>query len=303
MTPSRDFWRSQLVGFDFERRLALPFDRYHSLTENRSGLAHLVEFQFDEDLSNAFLGYASGHGVTPFQLGLATFYVFLFKLSNNESDLCTSCIHANRYRAELADLIGMFVATLPHRIQLDSNVSFDELVKRVGSQFFSIIEHTYYPLQRILADSDHKQPSAGFLQILFDFITHSNEVDLVSMSNTQFVPVSLERMENVVKFDLKLLFFYDPAVGKPISCSLICSRDVFDLTTVEKLATQFHHILLQLFAGRKTTTSFNDQVREPISQLSLILPENSQVLQRTTFHRLSNIDKQGMSVIRIFCQI
>ncbi|CAF4666490.1 unnamed protein product [Rotaria socialis] len=293
MIPSRDFWRSQLVGFDFERRLSLPFDRYHSLTENRSGLAHLVEFHFDEDLSNAFLEYASDHGVTPFQLGLATFYVFLFKLSNNESDLCTSCIHANRYRAELADLIGMFVATLPHRIQLDPNVSFDELVKRVGSQFFSIIEHTYYPLQRILADSDHKQSSAGFLQILFDFITYSNEVDLVSISNTQFESVSLERMENVVKFDLKLLFFYDPAGGKTISCSLICSRDVFDLTTVENLATQFHHILFQLFAGRKTATSFNDQVREPISQLSLILPEKSQVLQRTTFHHLSNIDKQA----------
>ncbi|CAF4204968.1 unnamed protein product, partial [Adineta steineri] len=117
MTPSCNFWRSYLEGFNFEHRPILPYDRYRLLTDKYSGLAHLIEISLESDLIHSFLDYASALDVTPFQLGLATFYAFLFKFSNNQNDLCISCIHANRYRRELYDLIGMFVATLPHRIR------------------------------------------------------------------------------------------------------------------------------------------------------------------------------------------
>ena len=120
ITSSREFWSSELEGYDLERSLSLPVDRFRSSTDDRSGLASVAEISFDDTISTAFLNYASSHHITPFQLGLATFYAFLFKLTHGESDLCISCVNANRYRTELENMIGMFVSTLPYRIQLES---------------------------------------------------------------------------------------------------------------------------------------------------------------------------------------
>ncbi|CAF1486176.1 unnamed protein product [Rotaria sp. Silwood1] len=67
---------------------------------------------------------------------LATFYAFLFKLTYGQSDLCITCLNPNRYSSELQRMIGMFVATLPRRIQLYSHWSFNELVKHVQEKYF-----------------------------------------------------------------------------------------------------------------------------------------------------------------------
>ena len=69
-----------------------------------------------------------------FQLGLSTLYAFLFKLTHGQDDLCVSCLNANRYRTELQNMIGMFVATLPYRIKIDPQQSFDELVDHVTNE-------------------------------------------------------------------------------------------------------------------------------------------------------------------------
>ena len=108
MTSSREFWNAQLQGYNLERRLSLPMDRSRASADQRSGLASTSHITFDDEISTSFLDYASSHHLTPFHLGLTTFYVFLYKLTHDQSDLCISSINANRYRSELQDMIGMF---------------------------------------------------------------------------------------------------------------------------------------------------------------------------------------------------
>ncbi|CAF3805179.1 unnamed protein product [Rotaria sp. Silwood1] len=192
MTFSSDFWQSQLHGYNFECRLSLPTDRQRSSSDQRSGLASIAQISFDEDISTAFLDYASAHKVTPFQLGLATFYAFLFKISHGQSDLCIACLNANRYKSELQNIIGMFVATLPYRIQLDSNWSFDELVKHVQEKSLSVLEHSHYPLQYILADSHISQLNASFLETVFNFLTVPSDMAHLSLNGATLEQVSLD---------------------------------------------------------------------------------------------------------------
>ncbi|CAF4394186.1 unnamed protein product, partial [Adineta steineri] len=132
MSVSRRFWHSQLEGYNTECSLSLPVDQQHSSTnQQRSGLASIAEIIFDDEICASFLNYASSHHLTLFQLGLSVFYVFLFKLSHGETDLCIGSVNANRYRSELVNMIGMFVSTLPYRVEIDPNWSFDEVVKYV----------------------------------------------------------------------------------------------------------------------------------------------------------------------------
>ncbi|CAF1566377.1 unnamed protein product, partial [Adineta steineri] len=101
MTLSHEFWLSELNGYNFVRQLLLPVDRQRSSTDQRSGLASTAQIIFDDKICRSFLNYASSHHLTPFQLGLSIFYVFLFKLTRGETDLCISSINTNRYRSEL----------------------------------------------------------------------------------------------------------------------------------------------------------------------------------------------------------
>ena len=248
MTVSCEFWRSQLEEYNLEHALSLPVDRHRSSTDQRSSLASVAQISFDDDISTEFLNYTSSHQVTPFQLGLATFYVFLFKLTHGESDLCISCLNANRYRNELQNMIGMFVSTLPYRIQLDSHWSFDELVKHVREKCLSILEHSHYPLQHILADSHINQTNVPFLETIFDFITVSSNHNQIFFDDATLEQIPLQQSSQVAKFDLSVTFIYNPTSDDDkLSCSFVCSRDLFEETTVAQIARRFQYLFEQLF--------------------------------------------------------
>jgi hypothetical protein len=270
MTSSQDFWHSELTAHDFQRPLLLPTDRHRSSTDQRS------------------------HQLTPFQLGLATFYAFLFKLTHGESDLCIASINANRYRPELQQMIGMFVATLPYRIQLDSQWSFDQLVEHVREKCLSILEHSHYSLQHILADVQLNQSNGSFLEIMFDFITVSSDVDSFSLNGATLAQMSIDKSYEVAKFDFSMTFVYNPTVDdNQLSCSLMCSHDIFYKTTAVMISQRFEYFLNQIF-GIISNLSLMEDCMISIKKLSVILPGEAAEMETGIFRRLENIVKEGM---------
>jgi hypothetical protein len=212
MLSSQEFWHLELEGCNLQRQLSLPTDRHRSSTDQRSGLASATQISFDNDVTTSFLNYASSHQLTPFQLGLATFYAFLSKLTRRQNDLCIACLNANRYRTELQNMIGMFVATLPYRIRLDHQWSFDQLVQHVREKCLSILEHSHYPLQNILADSHLTQSNTLFLETMFDFITVSSHIDQIFFDGATLEQISSQQSSEVTKFDFMLMFVYNPTL-------------------------------------------------------------------------------------------
>ena len=293
MRLSHDFWHSQLEGYNVERPLSLPADRQRLSTDQRSGLSSVAQISFNNDISTSFLNYASSHNLTLFQLGLASFYAFLFKLTHGQNDLCIACINANRYRSELQNIIGMFVSTLPYRIQLDPHWSFDELVRHVRDNCLSILEHSHYPLQHILADFHLNQSNVPFLETVFDFITVSSDIDELSLNGTNLKQMSLEESYEIAKFDFMLTFIYNPTLDDGrLSCSFVCSHDLYEEKTVVNIARRFEYLLEQLFSSKAIITQM-DQCITSISKLSLILPEENEEIQEIVFHRLSHNINEG----------
>jgi hypothetical protein len=296
MTPSRKFWYSQLEGYNIENRLSLPVDQHRLSSDGRSGYASVSQISFDNETSQSFLDYASSHEVTPFQLGLATFYAFLFKLAHGQNDLCISCLNANRHRTELQNMIGMFVSTLPYRLQLDPQWSFDELVQYVREKCLSILEHSHYPLQNILADFHLNESNTGFLDTLFDFITVSYGTNQLSLDGGSLQPVPLKRLSEVAKFDFMLTFLYNPTSNNSkLSCRLVCSRDVFDETKVTNIAERLKHLCEQIFSSISIVSRI-DTGLTTISKLDLILPLELKEIENIVFCQQSNILNEGMLI-------
>jgi hypothetical protein len=291
---SRQFWHSQLTEYNLQRPLLLPVDRHRSSIDQRSSLASVAQISFENDVTTTFLNYASLHQVTPFQLGLAVFYAFLYKLTHGQNDLCIACLNANRYRTELQNMIGMFVATLPYRIQLDSQWLFDQLVKHVREKCLSILEHSHYPLQHILADSHLTQSNALFLETMFDFITVSSDIHETSFDGVTLEQLSSQRSSEVAKFDFMLIFLYNPTLDDGrLSYRLICSRDLYDELTVKTIARRFEHFFFQIFSSNFNIAQI-DQSSLCIEEASLMLPEEACESQGVVFRRVPNILNQGM---------
>ncbi len=300
MITAREFWQLQFDEYNLEHQLLLPVDRHRLSSDQRSGMASIAQISFENSVTTALLKYASSHQLTPFQLGLAMFYAFLFKLTHGQNDLCITCLNANRYRTELQNMIGMFVTTLPHCLQIDPYWSLDELVQHVREKCLSILEHSHYPLQHILADTHLKQSNLEFLETSFDFITISSNIDQLSFDGTTLEQVSLSQSSEVAKFDLMVKFIYDSTLNNGgLSCRFVCSRDLFDEKTVVNMARKFKHLFSQVFSPKFNATQ-NDQSITTISKLSLILPEEAEEMQGVLFHRLPDILNEGIYISVLF---
>ncbi|CAF4065342.1 unnamed protein product, partial [Adineta steineri] len=254
----------------------------------RTGLASIAEIIFNNEVCTSFLNYASSHHLTLFQLGLSIFYVFLFKLTHGETDLCIGSINANRYRSELVNMIGMFVSTLPYRVEIDPRWSFDEVVKYVQKKCLSILEHSHYPLQHILGDNRLNQSNVSFLETVFDFITVSKDMGHLCLNDANLERISLEQSLEMSKFDFLLTFVYNPSSDdNQLSCSFVCSHDLFEKSTISKIAQRFEYMFEQLFQIQSSNTS-EMNVSSSINKVSLILPKEAEEMELVVFHRLDS---------------
>ncbi|CAF4296880.1 unnamed protein product, partial [Adineta steineri] len=202
-------------------------------------------------------------------------YVFLFKLTNGEKDLCIGLNTHGRYRDELKSIIGMFVNALPLRCQLDPHSSFHKLTKHVQDTMINCTKYSYFPLQRIL--NQHSNISNPvFLDTSFEFLSFKNN-NTVMIGNSQLLPTSssfnINEDEVVTTSGFSLSVYHDMNINQ-LSCTINASLDLFNRETVEKISQQFHFILHQLSAS-----IIDNQMKKPIYELSLILSNEQYLMQ------------------------
>ncbi|CAF4014259.1 unnamed protein product, partial [Adineta steineri] len=277
MTGASMFWLDALHNCKLDQRLSLPFDRYRLSNEHRSGRGTSVSFDFGQDLSHHFLLHTSSDNISLEYLALATYYVFLFKLTNGEKDLCIGINTHGRYRDEFESIIGMFVNAIPLRCQLDPHLSFHKIAKHVQDNIVNCMKYSYFPLQRIL--NQHPNISNPvFLDTSFDFISSmtKDEKDEIMIGDSRFslLPFSIKISENEImsKFDFILRFQHNLNLNE-FSCTIDASLDLFNKETVSITAQRLQTMLHQQF------TSFHSQTNKPVHELSLILSNEQYLLQ------------------------
>ncbi|CAF4344474.1 unnamed protein product, partial [Adineta steineri] len=127
MTGASMFWLHVLYDCKLDQSLSLPFDRYRLENEHRIGNITSISFDLGQDLSYSCLTYASSNNISLEYLAFAIYFIFLFKLTNGQTDLCIAMnINNNRYRDELKSIIGLFENVIPLRCQLDPHWSFHQ---------------------------------------------------------------------------------------------------------------------------------------------------------------------------------
>ena len=88
-------------------------------------------------------------GATPFMTLLAAYAAVLARASG-EDDLVIATFTANRTQAEVEDLIGLFVNTLPLRIRLQGEPAFAELLERTRTTALQAYRHQSLPFDQLV---------------------------------------------------------------------------------------------------------------------------------------------------------
>ncbi|CAF4195709.1 unnamed protein product, partial [Adineta steineri] len=276
MTGASMFWLDALHHCKLDQPLSLPFDRYRLSNEHRTGRGTTISFDFGQDLSHHFLTHASSNNISLEHLIFAIYFIFLFKLTNGQTDLCLAMnINNNRYRDELKSIIGLFENVIPLRCQLDPQWCFHQLLEHVQMITTNSVKYSYFPLQHILNQYPHISKHA-FLNTSLEFISYSNN-NAVMIGDSQLVPapfsfnINEEEILNVSDFSLSI--HHDMNVNQ-LSCTINASLDLFNRDTVEKISQRFHSMLHQLSAS-----IIGNQINKPIYELSLTLSDEQYLMQ------------------------
>lgn len=232
------YWEQQLAGAP--PLLDLPTDRPRPAMQSYRGAA--FPFQLSEGLSSSLRDLSRQQGSTLFMTLLAAFQTLLYRYSG-QKDIVVGSPIANRARAELEGLIGFFVNTLVLRTHLDGNLHFDEVLQRVREVALGAYTHQDIPFEQLV---EHLQPVRNLshnplFQVSFMFQN-------LPASTVQLADLTVRAQDidsGTTTFDL-LLNMMDTTDG--LVGTFKYSTDLFDSTTIARIAAQFERLLAGIVA-------------------------------------------------------
>jgi amino acid adenylation domain-containing protein len=247
-----EFWREQLADAPSGE---LATDRPRPPV--RSGRGAEVRWRFPAELTAAIRAYGRRHGVTPFQTLLAAFGYLLAEYTHAGETIVGTPV-AGREDPAVEALIGCFINFVALRADVSGDPAFADLTTRARDGLLAAISHQNMPFGQLVAElrPDRDASRNPFFQVTFT-------MDDASVGQLEFADLTAEQVHlptTVAKFDLAASL---TDRGEEIEGSLAYATDLFEHTTVERLAVAYRTLVEQAIAAPDT----------PMSRLSLAGPD------------------------------
>ncbi|WP_103070892.1 non-ribosomal peptide synthetase [Aquimarina sediminis] len=216
--------------------LELPTDYLRPLHPSDHG--DICSIQLPKQQRDKLHGFANTHGVTMYTLFLTIYKVLLSKLSN-QTDIVVGTSTAGRHHADLEGVVGMFVNTLALRNDVDSKISFRDLLATVNEDTLSAFDHQLYQYEE-LVDALELSRDIGrnpLFDVFFSYREQSKDSDFKA---TDLKIKNHSAIYNVAKFDLSLEL-QDSNEG--IDLSFTYRTDLFKPSTIKRFLGYINRII------------------------------------------------------------
>src|SRR5206468_5620061 len=182
---------------------------------------------------------------------------------SGQDDLVVGSPIAGRNRAELENLVGFFVNSLPLRSSLAGNPTFRELLTRVKETALGGYAHQDLPFEKIV---EGVQPPRSLSYTPIFQVMFALQNQPAAAFNLPGVNVeSLRREYDTAKFDLTL---FVNEIENGLGCWLEYNTDLFGADTTQRLLEHFETLLAGIVANPN----------ERIAQLPLLKESERQQL-------------------------
>jgi len=215
--------------------LELPTDRPRPSIQSNRG--EQFTFFVAENITRGLKEMSQSEGITIFMTLLASFFILLYRYSNQE-DINIGTPIANRNRIEIEKLIGFFINTLVIRSNLSGDPSFREFSHRVHNSALGAYDHQDLPFE-ILVEKlqlDRDMSFTPLFQVMFVF--QNSPMQKRNISGTSMDILSFH--SGTSEFDLTLVMSEGP---KRLIGSIEFNADLFDLSTIQYFADHFNVLL------------------------------------------------------------
>nr|WP_285442818.1 non-ribosomal peptide synthetase [Burkholderia glumae] len=232
------WWRDALLGAP--ALLSLPTDRPRPAVQDYAGAA--VPVVLDAALTAGLKALAQRHGATPFMVLLAGWASVLGRLAGQHEVVIGAPV-ANRRRAELQELIGLFVNTLALRVDLSGAVSADALLQRVKARVLDAQAHQDLPFEQVI-EALRPARSLAYSPVFQALLAWRN-VDTSGLALDGLALEPLAAAHRSAKFDVALVL--DERDGR-IEGELEYASALFERATIERHAGYLVSVLRAMVA-------------------------------------------------------
>jgi len=249
LKTSEDFWLNQFS--DEIPVLNMPTKSRPSV---QSFEGNKINLKIDKLHTEKLNILAKELGITPYMLFLAAYYILLYKYTS-QNDIIVGSPILGRNSAELNNIVGMFVNTLPIRTKIDSNLSFKDFIDNIKTICLESYKYQDYPFDELvnklniprdtsrnpLFDTMFIYQNNGYLPATFDGITSEYYIPNTKISKFD---LSLEIIPNNNSLDLSFEY---------------CTK-LFNKSFIENLSNHYLNILNAILENSKIKISNIDML-------------------------------------------
>ncbi|MCF5284515.1 AMP-binding protein, partial [Pseudomonas syringae] len=208
-----------------------------------------VALDLDPRLSTDLRAFCQAQSVTPFMLFMGAWAVLLARLSGQE-EVVVGMPVANRRRAEIEGLIGLFVNTLAVRVDTSGEPDVVTLLERIKARVVEAQDHQDLPFEQVV---ERLRPprSLAHSPLFQASLTWDGSQGLeLQLGDMQLEP--LDEQAAFAKFDLALSVSDGP---DHFRCIVEYATALFDHGTIERHLNYLEAILRAMVADSQTVVS------------------------------------------------
>ncbi len=276
---ARDFW---IKAFSEDLPvLDLPTDFKRPAVKSYDG--NSIDFKINKEQTKALKAIAREERTTMFNLVLSVFNILISRLTNSE-DVIIGTTSSGRQHADLENLIGMFVNTIPLRNAVSGAVSFRSFLREVNLQTLVCLDNQAYSYDELLNEIPIERDTSR--NPLFDIMFVYLNFEEPELRLPGLVLRPYEKNQQSSQFDLSLIAY--EADGQ-LHLTFEYASALFKLASMERFIGYFQNIV----------AAVAEDADRKICDIELLPPsEKAQLLQLN--HYTENTYPKEETIVSLF---
>ena len=290
----KEFWNSM---FNLIPEVATIPSLNTTCNNELLSIANRAQFTLSKDLIDKITVFCKNNGFSAFNFFMAIFSIYIGKCSKADEFVIGTPV-LNRCNINEKHTSGMFVSTVPLKLELQNNIKFTELASSIGTRLFSIFKHQKYSYLSLLEDLRCKQSSLPNLyNILISYqnirstaqtsqtpyeinwipskyISDDMDIHIYDMNNTGNINIAYDyKVEKYSSEDIKNIHARALAIIDQVLLDNDISISNIEIVTSEekqKILYDFNNTKMSYPKDKTITQLFEEQVKKTPDRVALV---------------------------------
>lgn len=295
-----EFWKEYLGGI----KEPVTLKKVHTAI---SKMAKRYTVYLSEEQNQYIAKFCKENKVSVYSLFLAALSIYIKRIEGvNDFNIGTPVL--NRANFKEKQMLGMFVSTIPLRIEIDDSETFLDIVKKIASNTMSVFRHQKYPYKKILENYRKKNKSSEKLYKIAlsyqnarvehdekysttwkfsNYIEDDLDIHIEDMSNTGLLKIHYDYLCDLFD-EIEIKYLHNRLItiinnGVLDNSKLISKIDIISKEEKSKIVNDFNNTKVDFPKDKTYIQLFDEQVQKTPEKIAIVF-EN----KKLTYKELNN---------------